>query len=289
MSSPLGTDLGPREKPLLVFGGIYGNFEALGALLHTAHELGLTAADMVHTGDVAAYCADTHACATRLRDLAIPSIKGNVEQQLAASAGDCGCGFDEGSQCDALSAKWYARANAQTTPELRGWMADLPDHITFQMNGVSCHVIHGGFSDISRFMFESVTGTAFEQEMSATAADCVIAGHTGIPFTRPVGTRLWHNSGALGMPANDATRRAWFSLISPHGSGIEIAQHAISYDAATTAQKTRAAGLPEEYARALETGLWPNTDHLPAAETANSGKELPTGSFVWQPIRVAAE
>jgi len=289
MSAPRIADLGQINAPVLVFGGVYGNLEALDALLAHTRLLGIPSGRMVHTGDVAAYCADTRACAERLADLGIPAIKGNVEAQLAASADDCGCGFDEGSQCDALSAQWYARADAETTPHLRSWMAGLPDHLSFTLGGVRCHVVHGAFSDISRFMFASQSDAAFAGELASSDADCVIAGHTGIPFTRTVGSRLWHNSGALGMPANDGTIRGWYALLTPSDTGIEIAIRPVSFDGSATARKIRAVGLPEDYARSLETGLWPNTEHLPPAETAASGDALAFEPFAWSPVRAAAE
>jgi len=43
----------------------------------------------------------------------------------------------------------------------------------------------------------------------------------------------------------------------------------------------RTAGLPEGYAAALETGLWPSCDVLPAAELAGRGAALAPGSVAW--------
>jgi hypothetical protein len=43
----------------------------------------------------------------------------------------------------------------------------------------------------------------------------------------------------------------------------------------------RAAGLPNEYAIALETGLWPNCDILPATEIRERGVPFGENSIFW--------
>lgn len=289
MTQPSMQDLGRLADPLLIFGGIYGNLEAFDALVAKAAELGVAPEHMIHTGDVAAYCADTFACADKLQALGCPAIKGNVEEQLAESADDCACGFDEGSECDLLAMRWYAMANAQTTPDLRRWMAALPDHLSFSMQGRRFVVVHGSPRLINEFMFCSLDDARFTEQLDQVNADCIIAGHTGLPFTKRIGPRLWHNSGALGLPANDATQRVWFSVLTPQASGIEFSFHALEYDYRATAAKMRDAGLPQGYAQGLETGLWPNTDILPAAESAETGVELYPRSYTWPSLRAAAE
>jgi predicted phosphodiesterase len=289
MPEPTITELGDVEGPLLVFGGVYSNLEAFKALLARARALGIPPQRMVHTGDVVAYCADARAASERLRDTGCHAIRGNVEQQLGEGAADCGCGFEAGSQCDTLSASWYAHAMRQMTPDLCAWFACMPDQLRFTMNGVRFHVLHGAAADVSRFMFASLPEQEFERELALSGADCVLAGHTGIPFTRRVADRLWHNSGSVGMPANDGTRRGWYSLVRPLGDGIVIDCAALAFDADAAAAKLRAATLPQAYARTLETGLWPNTHHLPQIETAATGKPLAAATMVWSPHRAAAE
>ena len=281
-------DIGAFTEPVLVFGGVYGNLEAFNALHTKAAELGIPPQRMIHTGDIAAYCADTFACASRLKDLGCHAIKGNVEDQLANEADDCACGFDEGSECDLLAMRWYALANAQTTPELRQWMSAMPDHLTFSMAGRRFLVIHGSPRLVNEFVFASQPDGVFE-ELFAGDTDCIVAGHSGLPFTRVLGDRVWHNSGALGLPANDATPRVWFSVISPIADGIEFALHGLDYDYGSAAEKMNAAGLPQGYANGLGSGLWPNTNILPDHETAQTGLRIDPPTIFWPSLRAAAE
>jgi len=48
-----------------------------------------------------------------------------------------------------------------------------------------------------------------------------------------------------------------------------------------TAAKMRQRGLPEGYAAALETGLWPSCDILPATELATRGRQLDPTAVFW--------
>src|SRR5262249_20730616 len=111
----------------------------------------------------------------------------------------------------------------------------------------------------------------------------VMAGHCGLPFRQVVAGRLWHNAGAVGMPANDGTARAWFSLFTPRPDGLAIEHRALAYDHVPAAAKMRRAGLPEDYAAALENGLWPSCDVLPFKEIRERGVPLEPGAVLWRP------
>ncbi len=77
---------------------------------------------MLCTGDLVAYCGDPVATIDLIRDAGIPVVMGNCDEQLAAGASDCGCGFDPESACARLSADWYAYANAVVRPiNAPGW------------------------------------------------------------------------------------------------------------------------------------------------------------------------
>ena len=281
--------LGLIDEPLLICGGAYGNWEALEALLAAAAAHGIPAERIIHTGDAVAYCADPRLTAERLRDLGVHCIKGNVEEQLGDDADDCACGFEDGSACDVLAKSWYAYARGQMTPELGAWMEAMPLHLTFFMSGKRVRVVHGSPGRVNRFMWESLPTADFAGEIGQACADVVIAGHTGIPFTRVLADgRVWHNSGGLGMVANDGTPRVWYSIIEP-GRGRPVFSHyALDYDHAKAARKMRSAGLPEGYAFALETGLWPSLDILPEAERARTGQAIDTGLLTQTSRPVAA-
>ena len=284
-------DLGVFDTPLLICGGAYSNLEALQAMLAEADRLGFAASRIIHTGDVVAYAADPAACAELLRASGVHAIQGNVEEQLAANAADCACGFAEGTVCDRLAKGWWAHADAEVSQDLRDWMGALPHQLTFSMNGRRIRVVHGGVTAINRFIYGSDGDDVFTEEFEQADCDGVIGGHCGIPFTRFLGARLWHNSGALGLPANDGTPRAWFSIVTPLPDGAICFEHRpLDYDYLQAQRKMRACGLPEDYAQALSSGLLAEGNALSPAEQAKAGLRLSFEPIIWPAnIRQAAE
>jgi predicted phosphodiesterase len=270
------------DGPLLVFGGPYSNLQATQAILAEAARRGIPSQRVICTGDVVAYGADAAACCDLIMASGIWVIAGNCEENLAAGALDCGCGFEEGTACDLLSRAWYAHANRQVTAAHRAWMAGLPYRLIIRLpDGRSLAVLHGGARDISRFIFASAEHKDLAGEIAATGCDGVIAGHCGIPFVRQVGQGVWINAGAIGMPADDGTPRIWFAVLTPGEAGLGVEILPLQYDHAAAAAAMRAVGLPEGYAAALGSGLWPSCDVLPPAERARRGQKLLPAKLVW--------
>ena len=270
-------DLGDITEPLLVFGGPYSNLHATNALIDEAQRLGIPPERWICTGDVAAYCAQPEETAQMLRASGCHLVFGNCEDSLGNRLDDCGCGFEEGTACDTLAGQWYTHADARLSEDSRQWMRTAPKTITFRMAGLSFLCVHGSRSLINRFVFPSTDPDLKRMEIGEF--DGLIAGHSGLPFTQTIETKIWHNAGALGLPANDGTPRVWYSLLCPDDEGgVEFSHHALNYDWAAAARAMREAGLAEGYASGLETGLWPSLDVLPASEKKLTGQPLNPGS-----------
>ena len=273
--TPVTLDLGSIDEPLLVCGGAYSNLEALSAFLEIAEGEGISPDRIIHTGDVVAYGADPSATADLLRRSGVHAIQGNVEESLSRGHSECQCGFDEGSLCLELSSDWFAYADAGIGADLRSWMGGLPHQLTFTMAGRRVRVLHGGVRRINKFIYPSTPDDAvFEAEFEAADADVILAGHCSLPFTRHVGDKVWHNSGALGLPANDGTSRVWFARVTPDNGRIRFEHVPLVYDHETARNKMLLAGLPRGYADALASGLWPSTETLPASEQQQTGIRL---------------
>jgi predicted phosphodiesterase len=269
------------DGPVLCFGGPYSNLQATRAVLAEARRLGIPPARILCTGDVAAYCADAAATLDLVMASGIAVIAGNCEESLAADNADCGCGFEGGTACDLLSRAWYAHAARQVTPEQRAWMAALPSQRVLEIAGRRLAVLHGGANSTSRFLFASAAEQTLRDELAATGCDGIVAGHCGLPFTRRVGAALWHNPGAIGMPADDGTPRGWFSLLRPDPDGLRVEHRALRYDHIGAMAAMRQAGLPPDYRLGLASGLWPSRDVLPPAERALAGRPRSETSLLW--------
>ena len=257
-------DLGALNGPVLLFGGPYSNSDALQALMRVACTAGIPPGQMICTGDAVAYCAAPSETVDMLRDAEICVVAGNCEKQLAAGADSCGCGFDEGSACDLLSGSWYSYAAARIGPELRAWMASCPDVAALEHQGARYAVIHGGMTDVARFIWPDSSDAVFAEEWAAVEAavgpvDHVIAGHSGIPFIRETDAGRWINAGVIGMPPHDGRQQTRYAILD----GGEVLIHKLSYDVTAAAARMAEAGLVQGYDEALLSGYWPSEDVLP--------------------------
>jgi uncharacterized radical SAM superfamily Fe-S cluster-containing enzyme len=271
------------DGPVLVFGGPYGNLQATQAVLAEAARRGIPAARIICTGDLVAYCGDPIATIDLVRRAAIHVVMGNCDEQLGASATDCGCGFPAGSACERASAAWYAYADAQVDHDTRVWLAALPRRIDLLIGGLRLAATHAGVSRINQFVFASTSAQVKRNEIELAGSDGVIGGHCGLPFSQTIDGRLWHNAGVVGMPAHDGTPRGWFSVLTPGPKGLRIEHCALAYDHAAAAAAMAHAGLPADYREALATGIWPSCDVLPYREIRASGVALAPGAVTWTP------
>jgi predicted phosphodiesterase len=287
-------DISPT-LPLLVFGGPYSNLAATQTMRAEAERLGIPARQIICTGDIVAYGAEPEETAQLIRDWDIHVIAGNCEEQLAAGAADCGCGFDEGSACDLLSKGWYPYANSRISAASRNWMGQLPATLRFEYGGLRFRVVHGGVNQTNRFLFASETG-ALASEVAQANADVIIAGHSGLPFMAKFNTSringyrteagstegfrgdqaIWFNPGVIGMPANDGTPDVWYGLITADAATqtLNFATRRLTYDFHAAAATLRRQGHANGYARTFVTGLWPSLDVLPDAECAAAGVRI---------------
>jgi len=252
---------GALNGPVVVFGGPYSNLQATEALLARARAFG---ASSICTGDVVAYCARPAETVSSIRAAGCHVIAGNCEVQLAQGAPDCGCGFEDGSACDLLSAGWYAFADARLGREARDWMGTLPDVASFTHAGQRHGVVHGGATDVARFLWSTSREAQLEAEWDALEAvigpvSYIWSGHSGIPFQRALRRGTWINAGVIGMPPHDGRAQTRFALLED--GAVRICT--LDYDAAAAAGDMRAAGLTQGYQLSLQSGYWPSEDVLP--------------------------
>lgn len=253
-------DFGQFDQGVTLFGGPYSNLQALEALA------GFCDAPAICTGDVVAYGGDPAATVRLVRDLGWPVVAGNCERQIAEDSPDCGCGFSDGTACDLLSTDWYPFAKAAIDADARTWMANLPDIGTFVQNGRRYAVLHGGATEVNRFLWPTSDTAEFETEIAALEAavgpvDGIVAGHSGIAFHRLIGNHHWINAGALGLPPHDGRPETRFAVLKDN----DVTFHHLSYDISAARSAMERAGLTQGYHKTLTDGIWPSEDILPHA------------------------
>ena len=265
--------IGSLSGQVLVFGGAYSNFQALQQLKTIAEEQGISAQNVINTGDVLGYCAQPQECLDLVRAWGIHSIAGNVEMQVRDDEEDCGCNFNEESRCDLFSRQWYPYALAHVNEATKQWLHRWPDFLRFDYAGKSVIVLHGSLFDTSEFIFRSTSWETKQKNFEATNADVILAGHCGLPFSDSKDGKHWLNAGVIGMPSNDGTTRVWYMILDDT-NGFSFTHHAFEYDHETAATLMRENNLPASYAKTLGDGLWDNCEILPEQETREQGKRI---------------
>lgn len=266
-------DLGQLDGALLVFGGPYSNYQATKAVLKQAEALGIAPSNIICTGDITAYCGSPQETAKILHDSGIHIIQGNCDESLANDSEDCDCGFGEDTVCEVFADRWYNFSKENTDDHLKKWMGTLPYRIEFMYGGKKVHVLHGTHDKINEFIFPSTPDDYKKEQIKKTGADIILCGHSGIHFTSIINDKVWHNAGAVGMPANDGTTRGWYSIISQEDGRIKFAHKVLEYDYQSAADIMRNHGLVE-YVQGVENGRWPSLDVLPDLEKAQVGIAL---------------
>ena len=269
-----------------IFGGAYGNLQATEAILKRAHNLGFTSSEIIFTGDIVAYCANPTETTNLIKASVDHIIMGNCEEAIANNSHNCGCGFEEGSQCSILSRQWYDFCLANIDTKTATWMGNLPRNLMVKIGNYKFLVTHAAPNSINEFIFKS----NLDEHHDNAVADGYIVGHSGIPFISEINEKPWLNSGAGGMPANDGTSRVWCATITTDEDNILLETHPVEYDVQATQLKMQEAELVNGYMQCLSTGIWPSHDVLPDSEIKQTGvwikpqkkafQRTPFGKFV---------
>lgn len=263
--------LGTLNGKVLLFGGVYSNYQALEAIIKVAKENAIASENCICTGDIVGYCAQPEETVTLFKNWGAMSISGNVEQQLFDDAEDCGCDFTEGSRCDGFSKLWYPYAKGQLSNDSIEWMGTLPNHITFNYAGKSIGIVHGSWDNVSDFIFESTADEFKLKNNKELNADVIVAGHCGLPFSQNIEQKHWLNPGVIGMPANDGTSRVWYMILEDKDGALKYTHRYLEYDSETAFNLMKKNHLPMEYAETLVSGLWDNMEILNDAEKKLKG------------------
>lgn len=263
--------LGKISGKTLLFGGVYSNLQALESLKQIAEKENIPPENCISTGDIVGYCAQPEKTVQLFKLWGAKSIVGNVEIQLRENAADCGCDFREGSRCDGFSQLWYPFAQSKLSENSLDFLKTIPNTISFEYANKKVTVVHGSFFNVSEFIFKSTEWKQKESNFEATKSDVIVAGHCGLPFNHQYKNKLWLNPGVIGMPANDGNPFVWYAILEDSDNSFNFTHKTLDYNYKLTSKLMQNGLLPEEYSRTIVTGIWDNTEILPAIESGLQG------------------
>jgi hypothetical protein len=221
-----------------IVGGLYGNHQALDAILAMVQR------ERDQGGDVTLiFNGDFNWLNVRAEDLVAVNemvlrhvaTQGNVEAELAAEDLDAGCGcaypdyVDEEvvTRSNAIMAR--LRGTAMAFPELRRRLGDLPMTLCIEVGNERVAVLHGDPTALAGWSFavEAMppAGTTpfrrIHDYFRRAGARIFACTHTGLPYAQRLVVdgreHLVVNNGSAGMPNFTATRVGMITRISADG------------------------------------------------------------------------
>jgi hypothetical protein len=284
---PSSLDRAPdiEADTLFVAGGLYGNVQALEALLDLV--AGEPGAALAFNGDF--HWFDTDAADFERVDAAVERharLRGNAETELAGeeSGAGCGCAYPaDVSDEDVEHSNEILerlRETARGFPGRRAALGRLPMNLVARVGEARVGIVHGDASSLAGWGFahdrldDPAHRRWIESAFAASRVDVFASSHTCLPALRGfvVDGRAVAvaNNGATGMPNFRGSRHGIVTRVSVRPSsrpalyglaagGVHVEAIAVDYDAGTFRRRFLAQwpeGTPAHasYFRRIETG-----------------------------------
>jgi putative phosphoesterase len=182
---------------------------------------------------------------------AIPSVLGNYDEAVGFDLNDCGC-VNRHPSDDRHSQRSLFWIRAQTSSEGKAFLRGLPLQQRVDLAGKHVLLVHGSPRQLNEYLYADRPRATFEQIAKVAGCDLLLFGHTHRPYQKQVGRTRFVNAGSVGLP-RDGDPRAGYVLVHT-GPRWSFEFRRVPYDVAAAVAAIRAAGLPPEVARSLETG-----------------------------------
>ncbi len=238
---------------------IHANLHALDAVLRDINDRGDITA-VYHLGDLVGYSSQPNEVVARLREHNIAGIAGNYDSTVAHDYKHCGCKSETPHQ-EALAHISYDYTRRAVTAETKRYLGALPFSLDVRplgghAAGPRLLLVHGT-PTLNTVYWTADRSDEFCLKMAATVSlkhgDVIAFGHTHKPWYREVDGIHFINTGSVGRP-KDGDWRAGYVRLTMGDAAPVVEFVRVAYDVAGAARGVVDAGLPEEFARFLQTG-----------------------------------
>jgi putative phosphoesterase len=227
---------------------IHANLPALEASLDAIDAIGV---DQVFCGgDLVGYGPHPNEVCRLIAHRQIPTIYGNYDYAIARDLDDCGCAYVT-THDRALGQRSVAWTLANTDPDAKAFMRELPFDRRFELGDQRIRLVHGSPRKVNEYLFEDKPARLYERLAASAQCDVLLFGHTHKPWVHEYGGVVFVNCGSVGKP-KDGDPRCAFAVLEADGHGaVRVSIERVAYDARAVAHQVTAAGLPSEYADKL--------------------------------------
>ena len=217
-----------QADTLYVAGGLYGNVEALEALVEMVER---ERAALVFNGDFHWFDVDPADFERIDADVARHVLlRGNVETEIAHDDGAAGCGCAypldvsdaEVSRSNLIIER--LRDTARRFPRRRARLATLPMNLVAQVGEAKIGIVHGDATSLAGWGFahDRLAAASHQSWLASMFAESGVrlfaSSHTCLPAYRAVPGGIVANNGAAGMPNFAGTRFGLATRISVHAA-----------------------------------------------------------------------
>jgi len=236
---------------IAILSDLHGNLGATEAVLAA---IDAERTDAVYClGDLVGYGAFPNETTALVLRRCIPTIMGNYDDGVGFDRDDCGCAYRDAAEeaRGQQSLMWTRRV---TTDEHKSYLRTLVPEIRFEVHGTRFRLVHGSPRRMNEYLFEDRDPGSLARIARAADCDVLVFGHTHKPWAREIEGVLFINAGSVGKPKDGDPRATWVLLTV--GDGEPQAEvRRVAYDVAAMAAAIRTAdGLPDHFARDIETG-----------------------------------
>jgi putative phosphoesterase len=230
-----------------VFSDVHSNLPALEAVMGDASERSVDF--MVCCGDLVGYGPFPNEVIEALRE--VPTVMGNYDEGVGFDLDDCGCAFTSVEE-EAVGMRSLEWTKEKVTDVNKAFLRGLPREIRRGVDGVEVLFVHGSPRRINEYLYEDRPESSLLRMLEPLGVDCLVMGHTHVPYHRVVGGFHVVNVGSVGKQ-KDGDPRARYAVIDFSG-GVSVEFVRVSYPVEETVEALRERGLPEALVKILRDG-----------------------------------
>jgi len=214
-------------RRIALFSDVHGNLEGLDRVLADIAASGIH--ERFCLGDLVGYGPDPAGVIARIRELDIPTIRGNYDDGVGAHRGDCGCSY--ASEADrARGILSYETTIRSLSATERKWLAYLPLQLRLEHLGLRMLLTHGSPRRINEYLTQDLHPDLLLQLAEDARADVVCVGHVHIPYHRRIARAGGEDVhficvGSVGDPRDGDPRSAWVELLLRDDGSVETEIH----------------------------------------------------------------
>ncbi len=236
---------------IAVFGDLHGNHAATAATLAA---IDAEQPDAVYClGDLVGYGPHPNETVALVRERGCPTIMGNYDDGVGFDRDECGCAYTDPAE-EARGQQSLMWTRGVTTDDHKAYLRTLLPEVRFEAGGRRFRLVHGSPRRMNEYLFEDRDPRSLERIAQGDDCDVLVFGHTHKPWTREIAGVRFVNAGSAGKPKDGDPRACWVLLSVAEGGPVTVEYRRVAYDVAAEAAAIRAAGLPDHFARDLETG-----------------------------------